>query len=352
MTQPRKPSGPGEWRKGDWLVHKCGAVGRILSRKGDAIICDCEEDHIVSRRAYHASFWSFLARPVENDPEGWVAHDGGPNPAPGMRVDLRQHGYGGIAEGYLSDNQDWRSTDDGRITHWRPSIEYGEHGRVAQRIEPSASNREVAGSSPAAPATPDTPRPADGDDLIERLRAWGYAPGRQTAEEAATALGAANRRIAELEGKAELYDHMKLVAEAAGFDSLTQAIVLAERTLKAEARLAEAGGVWGTANGIPEGEKVEVRERDGSTSLIIVGSIQWRNMLEDLGPNVAVRRVHSAPDPAGLVEADRAWLDDLLLDQMDQSLSQMEEHGPNEHDARIMRLRAAVTAAKEQGGVK
>lgn len=41
--------------------------------------------------------------------------------------------------------------------------------------------------------------------------------------------------LSTAERKAELYDHIKLVAEAAGFESLTQAIVVASKAQDAEA---------------------------------------------------------------------------------------------------------------------
>jgi hypothetical protein len=54
--------------------------------------------------------------------DGWVGWSGGENPVPGMRVDLKQHGYSGIGESYLSDNQDWGDRlDAGRIIAFRPA---------------------------------------------------------------------------------------------------------------------------------------------------------------------------------------------------------------------------------------
>lgn len=83
---------------------------------------------------------------------------------------------------------------------------------------------------------------------------------------------------------------------------------------------------WGTKDGIPDGETVEVRETDGSVSRMIVGSIQWRTMLQDLGSNVAVRRfTHPAPATANklrvakeaLIRAEDRFERLLLLEEDD-----------------------------------
>jgi len=61
---------------------------------------------------------TFLGRP---DQEGWIAHQGGENPAPGLCIDVRFRDgivfdYGDPADGIR-----WEHLgDDGDITHWRP----------------------------------------------------------------------------------------------------------------------------------------------------------------------------------------------------------------------------------------
>lgn len=116
MTQPRKPSGPGEWRAGDWLLAAAGPglvePVRFLehgSLKNWVVLTAPNGD----RTATVVGLLKWLARPVENDPEGWVAHHGGPNPASGMRVELHPGG-----QSFPSDECDWSKNG-----LWRPSTE-------------------------------------------------------------------------------------------------------------------------------------------------------------------------------------------------------------------------------------
>ena len=103
-------------RKGDWLLRfgKLCAADGTPSPYAEHIMAADEEGIVFSARA---KSFTFLGRP---DQSGWIPHDGGENPAPGLRVDYRMdNGHEG--NGWLSDNLDWqRESQVNVITHWRP----------------------------------------------------------------------------------------------------------------------------------------------------------------------------------------------------------------------------------------
>lgn len=103
-------------REGDYLHHAIEGV-MVFSCLGDygGVICTTEDG---STWTDYPDALRFLARPADpNDPEGWIKHDGGPNPAPGLAVDWKSVPNGSWGQGGPADALPWSF-----ITHWRPHV--------------------------------------------------------------------------------------------------------------------------------------------------------------------------------------------------------------------------------------
>lgn len=217
MTQPRKPSGPGEWRKGDWVYHRRFGAAQLTLEDGLPV-----------------GPWVWLARPVENDPEGWCEARGR-NPIPGVSIAIEAR----------RDGRTWASHSDAfnwdLWVDWRPSTEpTSSPAPEAEPVSKSPENEQVGG-------------------LIERLRSWPqwsnskslkYGGTEATMKAAATALEAAHRRIAELEGEVDETSDIAFTTDPENGQSVAWSELHASlsavanarlsRALKAEASLAEA----------------------------------------------------------------------------------------------------------------
>lgn len=104
-------------REGDWLLDSAKRV--------------CRFDHLMTPEYIWAhigkgsstggppSSFAYLGRP---DQEGWIAHQGGENPAPGLVVEPKFR-IGGAMSADFADHLRWTHeglNDD--ITHWRPHV--------------------------------------------------------------------------------------------------------------------------------------------------------------------------------------------------------------------------------------
>ncbi len=124
--QRNTPLTADDWQPGDWLVlespagpsNSKGDLFRFVDRNdpnpGRVRVLDKGDVPV----AWHASRLRFLGRP---DQSGWIPHDGGPNPAPGLRVDVRSDRDESSESGFPSERYFW-SDQVAPITHWRPHV--------------------------------------------------------------------------------------------------------------------------------------------------------------------------------------------------------------------------------------
>lgn len=111
-------------REGDWLLHQIGesrfSIHRSAFRYSHTTIGDVIHG-LDGQTCVNLSRCTFLVRP---DQEGWIAHQGGVNPAPGMRVEKRFRNpdyWRGSAD--HPDVGRWDDPASGAyITHWRPHV--------------------------------------------------------------------------------------------------------------------------------------------------------------------------------------------------------------------------------------
>lgn len=169
----------------------------------------------------YPSRFRFLGRP---DADGWIKHDGGPNPVPGQRVEVRyEDGTEDSAE--ASETAPWGST--------LPRI-------IAYRLARPTPDHTPDVGNMVAPAQPE-PGAGELADLIKRLqRADEYEPLGHDGWEAADALTQAQAKIARLEGEVAERDARVAYLDHSVADYNARADRQKDRRRAAEARALSA----------------------------------------------------------------------------------------------------------------
>ncbi len=115
--------------------------------------------------------FTFIGR---SDQDGWIEHDGGENPVPGLTVDVMHHG-GALGHNEVSDDLDWSHShwkadvcDDMDIVAFRPHREVSEgHGSSA-----GADTHRADGHA----SSPRVLRDMDGEESINWFAKTGLTP--------------------------------------------------------------------------------------------------------------------------------------------------------------------------------
>lgn len=184
---PNTPLSQDDWLPGNWLRHERGQVGQITVIEGDRVKIATPAGFAGDRR----SRFTFLGRP---DQSGWIKHDGGPNPAPGLRVDVKPE-RGEWARNVASEQVVWRPHPLAhRITHWRPHVP-APAGEATRDLPMPPNATRLAWSSYVLPAnnTPESPPQPKGevfdlkslDHIAESLSAMGRVTAGNRVLEAA-----------------------------------------------------------------------------------------------------------------------------------------------------------------------